>query len=93
MSEKTAGEVFNDIQDLASFVGLQQKRIDDLTERFQSAGWRSCIDHIIKPESSCPVCRIEELTARVQYLVDHWPVPLEDNGITFPDGEFWERKE
>ena len=58
MSKKTAGEVFNDIQDLANFVGAQQKQIEDLT-------------------------------TRVQYLVDKWPVPLEDNGITFPDGEFW----
>jgi len=24
-------------------------------------GWRSCIDHIIRPDSPCPVCRIEEL--------------------------------
>ncbi len=32
---------------------------------------------------------IKFLTERVQYLVDHWPVPLEDGGITFPDGEFW----
>jgi hypothetical protein len=32
------------------------------------------------------------LEERIQYLVDHWPVPLEDNGITFPDGDFWERK-
>ena len=32
---------------------------------------------------------VEELTVRVQYLVDHWPVPVEDGGITFPDGEFW----
>lgn len=28
-------------------------------------------------------------TDRLQYLIDHWPVPLEDGGVTFPDGEFW----
>lgn len=34
----------------------------------------------------------KDLRERIQYLVDHWPLPLEDNGITFPDGDFWERK-
>ena len=29
-------------------------------------GWRSCIDHIIKPESDCPVCKIEQLQALVR---------------------------
>lgn len=29
------------------------------------------------------------LAARVQYLVDSWPTPLEDGGITFPDGAMW----
>ena len=29
--------------------------------RISADGWRSCIDHIIKPESKCPVCKLEEL--------------------------------
>ena len=32
---------------------------------------------------------VKELTARVQWLINNWPVSLEDNGITFPDGAFW----
>lgn len=35
-------------------------------EQMKSAGWRACIDHIIKPESPCPVCRIEQLEAAQQ---------------------------
>lgn len=73
-------------------VACSLERIAALVEEIQKAGWRACIDHIIKPESQCPVCYASELAARVQYLVDHWPLPLEDNGITFPDGDFWERK-
>ncbi len=49
-----------------------------------------------KEDRSCLACGFErvsaeneELTTRVQYLVDNWPVPVEDGGITFPDGEFW----
>lgn len=29
------------------------------------------------------------LSEYIQYLVDHWPEPLEEGGITFPDGLFW----
>ena len=31
-----------------------------------SNGWRACIDHIIRPDSPCPVCEIERLTAKVE---------------------------
>jgi hypothetical protein len=34
---------------------------------------------------------IDELETKIQYLVDRWPTKLEDGGITFPDGEFWQR--
>jgi len=51
-----------------------------------------------KEDHGCVACAFErvsteneELTTRVQYLVDHWPVPVEDGGITFPDGDFWKR--
>lgn len=37
-------------------------------ERFEASGWRSCIDHIIKPEDPCPVCRIERLNAALDQL-------------------------
>jgi len=30
-----------------------------------------------------------DLRARVQYLIDNWPIELPDGGITFPDGDFW----
>jgi len=32
-------------------------------ERLRGSGWRACIDHIIRPDSPCPVCRIEKLEA------------------------------
>lgn len=32
---------------------------------------------------------VEEYAGKIQYLVDAWPTKLEDNGITFPDGDFW----
>jgi hypothetical protein len=34
---------------------------------------------------------LQELASRVQFLVNNWPEPLEDGGITFPDGERWEK--
>jgi len=37
-------------------------------ERLREAGWRSCIDHIIKPDSACPVCKITELEAENERL-------------------------
>lgn len=39
---------------------------------------------------------IADLHAKIQYLIDSWPGPLPDGGITFPDGDFWpvsEKKE
>ena len=33
-------------------------------------GWRCCVDHIIKPESKCPVCRIEELESDLEAADD-----------------------
>ncbi len=52
---------------------------------------------LLPPEDEgCVACGFErvntdnkDLRERVQYLVDHWPVSVEDGGITFPDGEFW----
>lgn len=43
-------------------------------EDIAKAGWRSCIDHIIKPESTCPVCEIERLNN-----------VLAQNGLPFTD--------
>ena len=34
--------------------------------------------------------RIAELEAKIQFLINIWPKPLEDGGMTFPDGDFWE---
>lgn len=34
----------------------------------QQAGWRSCIDHIIKPDSPCPVCALAEANIRIGEL-------------------------
>jgi len=45
----------------------------------------------IEEENANLMKGIKELRERVQYLVDNWPEPLEDGGITFPDGELWEK--
>lgn len=34
---------------------------------------------------------IEGLRAKIQFLIDSWPTPMSDGGITFPDGDFWPR--
>lgn len=52
----------------------------DALEQMQSAGWRSCIDHIIKPESACPICRIEKLEAALTRCVDEIEENLEFEG-------------
>ena len=48
-------------------VKSQQVTITEL-EADSVHGWRSCIDHIIKPESACPVCKIESLQATITEL-------------------------
>ena len=35
-------------------------------------GWRSCVDHIIRPDSPCPVCRIAELEAEKEDYEEQW---------------------
>ena len=42
-----------------SAIREENKRLAEEVESFTNAGWRSCIDHIIKPETPCPVCRAE----------------------------------
>src|SRR6056300_1760173 len=32
------------------------------------SGWRACIDHIIRPDSPCPVCENERLKAQIASL-------------------------
>ena len=34
---------------------------------------------------------ITDLTIKVQFLVDNWPVPLEDECMSFHDGDCWEQ--
>jgi len=43
---------------------------DSPIEAITKAGWRACIDHIIKPNSPCPVCRVIELEADKKQLQD-----------------------
>jgi len=40
---------------------MEKQRDDALLrlEEITKAGWRACIDHIIRPDSPCPVCRLE----------------------------------
>jgi spore coat polysaccharide biosynthesis protein SpsF (cytidylyltransferase family) len=47
-----------------------REREAELTKRFTKAGWRACIDHIIKPESDCPVCENEKLRERIAKFID-----------------------
>lgn len=35
-----------------------------------SNGWRACIDHIIRPDSPCPVCEIEAKDQRIALALD-----------------------
>lgn len=46
-------------------------------------------EHISRQTKQTTLC-IDELSAKIQYLVDGWPVPLEDGCMTFPDGDRWE---
>lgn len=43
------------------------EQLEEELERFKTAGWRSCIDHIIKPEDECPVCMIIELEEFIKH--------------------------
>ena len=47
---------------LIGFRDLLQAQIDHEQEcPYWKAGWRACIDHIIRPDSPCPVCKVEEV--------------------------------
>lgn len=35
------------------------------------------------------LAELTDVHARLRFVIDSWPVPLEDGGITFPDGDFW----
>ena len=50
------------LADVATPTTIKQLQADTVD------GWRSCIDHIIKPESACPVCAIEQLEERIKEL-------------------------
>jgi len=39
--------------------------VEDTTTDFTKAGWRCCIDHLLKPEHPCPICKIEELRTKL----------------------------
>lgn len=60
-------------EDVYRMFKLLVARVAEL-EYNPKAGWRSCIDHIIKPESTCPVCEIERLNNI-----------LAENGLPFTD--------
>lgn len=47
---------------------VESQRVE--IEQLKSAGWRSCIDHIIRPDSPCPVCENERLRALVSDAVE-----------------------
>ena len=50
----------------------------------------ACVENkTIWPNSIVAQLVVESLTAKVQYLVDNWPAPLEDGCFSFPDGDFW----
>lgn len=46
-----------------------ERRLNDVL----TAGWRSCIDHLIKPSDPCPVCRL----SAVSKLLDDWEKAIE----------------
>ena len=53
------------------------KKNAELTKQvaaFESAGWRCCIDHLLKPEHPCPICANEAMQAKIDELtaeIDH----------------------
>ena len=53
------------IERLAIEKAQLQAKVEKLTAD-SVHGWRSCIDHIIRPDSPCPVCKVEELTAALE---------------------------
>lgn len=64
-AEQVAGAPLAKRLAIAGFAA-EQERANDLQSRldnFAKAGWRACIDHIIKPEHSCPVCALENAQA------------------------------
>jgi hypothetical protein len=57
------------IGQLTGFLVSERDRTNDLEdqiEKIKKGGWRSCIDHIIRPDSPCPVCEINALNAQLE---------------------------
>jgi hypothetical protein len=47
---------------------------------------------LLTDQLRCQNALLEELSNKLQWLVDNWYAPLEDGGITFPDGDFVEKR-
>ena len=49
-------------------LNAEVERLRAEIERLKNTDWRSCIDHIIRKDSPCPVCENEKLQARIERL-------------------------
>jgi hypothetical protein len=65
-------------QDYVEWEAAQALRELRVQSKIEAAGWRCCIDHIIKPESPCPICKVEKLQTRIEELENRIDVYAED---------------
>jgi hypothetical protein len=59
----------NALKDYNDFIGDLMKENQRL-KADSVAGWRACIDHIIRPDSPCPVCVHEQLRGALEECRD-----------------------
>ena len=70
-AELEACAISNKLKDfVADTRGAEIERLTAENKALTESGWRSCIDHIIRPDSPCPVCGIERLTSDNEMLRD-----------------------
>lgn len=47
---------------------MKNKAFNEALQEAMDAGWRSCLDHILRPDDECPICIVERLTTEVSEL-------------------------
>ena len=54
--------------ELEAILNAERRPVVDTIEEITKSGWRCCIDHIIKPESPCPICALTESVNLLQAI-------------------------